>query len=116
MNGKQYVNEGLFLGMDHEKTCVMGYRTLLEGSGIHHSNAGHQITHYVFVNSYFMLLYVVTPDPGASEAHTSQPQQRIIRVDLKFAEPFPEAITCLLYLEFDSTAPINLACNVTTED
>jgi len=37
----------LCLGMDHEKTSVMGYTTLFEGSGIHHSNAGHQITHDV---------------------------------------------------------------------
>jgi len=27
VNGKQYPNEGLSLGMDHEKTSVMGYRT-----------------------------------------------------------------------------------------
>ena len=40
VNGKHYPNEGLSLGMDHEKTSVMGYRSLFEGSGIHHSNAG----------------------------------------------------------------------------
>ena len=66
MNGKQYPNEGLSLGMDHEKTSVMGYRTLFEG--IHHSNADHQITHDMFVNGYFMLLLDLTPDQGASEA------------------------------------------------
>jgi len=58
VNGKHYPNEGLSLGMDHEKTSVMGYRTLFVGSGIHHSNAGHQITHDMFVNSYFMLLFI----------------------------------------------------------
>jgi len=31
VNGKQYPNEILSLGMDHEKTSVMGYRTLFEG-------------------------------------------------------------------------------------
>jgi len=54
VNGKQFPNEGLSLGMDHEKTSVMGIRTRFEGSGIHHSNAGHQITHDMFVNGYFM--------------------------------------------------------------
>jgi len=48
VNWKQYPNDGLSLGMDHEKTSVMGYRTLFEGSGIYHSNAGHQITHDLF--------------------------------------------------------------------
>ena len=100
VNGKQCTNEGLSLGMDHEKTSVMGYRTLFEGSGIHHSNAGHQITHDMFINGYFMLLFDLTPDQGASEAHTSHPEQGNIRVELKFAKPIPEAITCLLYLEF----------------
>jgi len=69
VNGKQFPNEGLFLGKDRENTSVMGYRTLFEGSGIHHSNAGHQITHNMFVNGYFMLLFDLTPDRGASEGH-----------------------------------------------
>jgi len=42
---KQIRTEGLNLGLDHEKTSVMGYRTLLEGSEIHHSNSGLRITH-----------------------------------------------------------------------
>ena len=42
------------LGMEHDKTSVMGYRTLFEGSGIHHSNVGHQTIHDMFVNGYFM--------------------------------------------------------------
>jgi len=115
VNGKQYPNEGLSLGMDHEKTSVMGYRTLFEGSGIHHSNAGHQITHHMFVNVYFMLLFDLTPDQGTSEAHTSHPEQGNFRVELKFANPLPEAITCLLYLEFDNTVLINSGRNVTTD-
>jgi len=115
VNGKQYPNEGLSLGMDHEKTSVMVYRTLFEGSGIHHSNAGYQITHDMFVQVYFMLLFDLTPDQGVSEAHTSHPEQGNIRVEMKFAKPLPEAITCLLYLEYDSAVLINLARNVTID-
>ena len=100
--------------MDHEKTSVMGYRTLSEGSGIHHSNAGHQITHDMFVNSYFMLLFDLNPDQGASEAHTSHPEQGNIRVELKFAKPLPEAIMCLVYPEIDNSVLINLERNVMT--
>jgi hypothetical protein len=62
VNGKQIPNEGLSLGMDHEKTSVMGYRTLFEGSGIHHSNSGLQITHHMYIAVYFMLLFDLTPD------------------------------------------------------
>jgi len=81
VNGKQYTNEGLSLGIDHEKTSVMGYRTLFDGSGIHHSNAGHQITHDMFVNGYFMLLFGLTMDNGVSEAHTSHHEQGNIMVE-----------------------------------
>ena len=93
----------------------MVYRTLFEGSGIHHSNAGHQITYDIFVNVYFMLHFDLTSNQGASEPHTSHPEQGHISVECKFAKPLPEAITCLLYLEFDNTVLINSARNVTTD-
>jgi len=37
VNGKQIPNEGLTLGMDHEKMSVMGDGTLIKASSIHHS-------------------------------------------------------------------------------
>jgi len=61
VNGKQYPNEGLFLG----------YRTLFEGSGTHHSNAGHDI----FVNGYFMLLFDLTPNQVASDGPHFPPRR-----------------------------------------
>jgi len=67
VNGKQITTEGLSLGMDHEKTSVMGYNTLFEVSGIHHSKSGFQITHDVYINGYFMLLFYMTPDRGATQ-------------------------------------------------
>jgi hypothetical protein len=50
VNGRQVPSEGgLTLDMGHEKTSVMGYRTLFTGSGIHHSNAGLLITHDMYM-------------------------------------------------------------------
>jgi len=69
----------------------------------------------MFVNGYFMLLFDLTPDQGASGAHTSHPEQGNIRVELKFSKPLPEAITCLLYQEFDNSVLINLARNATAD-
>ena len=69
----------------------------------------------MFVNGYFMFLFDLTPDRGASECHTSHPEQSYIRVEFKFAKPLPEAITCLLYLEFDNSVLFNLTSNVTTD-
>ena len=69
----------------------------------------------MFVNGYFMLLFDLTPDQGASEAHTSQLEQGNMRVELKFAKPLPEVITCLLYVEYDNSVLINLARKITTD-
>ena len=53
VNGKKVPNEGLSLGMDHEKSSVMGHRTLFVGSGIHHSNAGLQLTHDMYKAGFY---------------------------------------------------------------
>jgi hypothetical protein len=63
VSGKQIPSEGLSLDMGHEETSVMGYRTLFEGLGIHHSNTGLQINSVLYINGYFMLVFDLTPDP-----------------------------------------------------
>jgi hypothetical protein len=101
--------------MGHEKTSVMGYNTLFEGSGIHHSNAGLQITHDRYIKGFFMLVFDLTPDRAASEKHSSNPENGHIHLKLKFEKALPEAITCLLYLEFDNSIRVDLLRNVTTD-
>jgi len=93
----------------------MGYRTPLEGPGILHSNTGLQITHDMYINGYFMLLFDLSPDRGVTEAHTSLPENGNIRIELQFSRPLPDSITCLLYLEYDSTVLINFSHKVTTD-
>jgi hypothetical protein len=115
VNGKQVPNQGLSLGMNHEKTSVMGYRTLFEASGIHHLNSGLQITHEMYIKGFFMLLFDLTPDRSASERHTTYPESGSIRIETKFDNPLPEAITCLLYLEFGHSVHVDVARNVTTD-
>ena len=115
MNGKHFPKEGRFLGIDNEKTSVIGYRTFFDGSGIHPSKPGHQITHNMFINGYFMLLFDLTNDRGISDGKTSHPEQGNIRVELKFAKPLTKAITNLLYLEFDNSVVIKSARNFTTD-
>ena len=115
VNGKQIRTEGLSLGMDQEKTSVMGYRTLFEGSGIHHSNSGLQITHDMYIKGFFMLLIDLTPDLGASEGHTSHPDNGNIRVELKFAKRLPEPMACLFYLEYDNSVRFDNSRRVSTD-
>ena len=69
----------------------------------------------MYINGYFMLLCDLTPDRGASEAHTTLPENGNIRIELLFSKPLPQTITCLLYLEYDSTVVVYLARKVTTD-
>jgi hypothetical protein len=115
VNGKQIPPEGLSLGMGHEKTSVMGYSTLFEGSGIHHSNSGLQITHDLYINGFFMLAFDLTPDRAASEGHSSNPKNGTIRLELKFEKALPDPVTCLLYLEYDNSVRVDYLRNVTTD-
>ena len=115
VNGRQIPPEGLSVNMGHEKTSVMGYKALFDGSGIHHSNSGLQITHDLFIKGYFMLVFDLTPDRAASEGHSSNPENGHIRIEAKFDKALPDLVTCILYLEYDNFVRIDLLRNVTTD-
>jgi hypothetical protein len=89
--------------------------TLFEGSGIHNSNTGLQITHDMYIAGYFMLLFDLTPDRAASERHTSNQDNGHIRVELTFSKPLPDAIICLLYLEYDNYIRVDKFRNVSVD-
>ena len=62
-----------------------------------------------------MLLRDITPDRAASEGLISLPEQGNIRLELRFDRPLPEAITCLLYLEYDNCVRIDQLRSVSTD-
>jgi len=94
---------------------IMGYRTLFEGSGIRHSNAGLQISHDMCIAGYFILLFHLIPDLGASEGYSSHMDNGNIGLELKFSKPLPDKITCVLYLEFDNSIRLDFFRNVSTD-
>ena len=115
VNGRQIPSGRLQLDTAREKGSMMSYRTLFEVSGIRHSNSGLQISHASFVNGYFMLLFDLTPDQGASEGHTSHPYSGNIRIEARFPKALPLAMTCLFYLEYDGCVRIDSSQTVTTD-
>jgi hypothetical protein len=52
----------------------------------------------MYLNEYFMPLFNLTPDRSASAGHKSYPDNGDVRIEMQFAKPLPEAITCLLYM------------------
>jgi hypothetical protein len=99
INGRQVPPECLSLDMGHEKSSVMRYKTLFDGSAIHHSNAGLMVTHDLFIKGYFMLVFDLTTDRAASEDHSSYPENGHIRIEAKFDKALIDPVTCILYLE-----------------
>jgi hypothetical protein len=115
VNVRPIPTERLMMGMGHKNTSVTGYRTLFEGSGIHHSNLGLHVTHDMYIAGYFMLLFDLNPELAASEGHVSHPDNGNIRIEARFDKAIPEAITCLLYLEYYNSVHVDFARNVATD-
>ena len=61
-----------------------------------------------------MLLLDLTPDLAAS-GHTSQQDNRNIRIEIKFAKALHDEIICLLDLEYDNSIRTDFSRTVTTD-
>jgi hypothetical protein len=69
----------------------------------------------MYINGFFMFLYDLTPDLAALEGHISPVEAGAIRIELTFKKALKEAITCLLYLEYDNFVRIDSLRTVTTD-
>jgi hypothetical protein len=61
-----------------------------------------------------MLIFDLTPDGCASDGHTSLPDNGNSRIELKFDAALAEAITILVYQEFDASIQIDRLRNILT--
>jgi hypothetical protein len=114
VNGKQYPIEGLSMDTSSQKTSVMAYNTLFDATGIHHSDRVANPPD-MFLNSYFMLLFDLSPDRSAFASHKFLPDNGVVRLEMRFANPLPDAITCLLYLEYVNTVLIDASRAVSAD-
>lgn len=107
VNGVQVPNQVIetdFAG----KQYTRAYRTLFTGTGIHHSDNGHQISLNAIANGFFLLAFDLTADGAAYDSCRSLLNQGTIRIDARFKEPLTKTMTCLVYAEFDNTINRNL--------
>jgi hypothetical protein len=115
VNGRQVHSEGLPHHTSNTKTSRMVYQTLFRGLGIHHGNAFHLISPYKFINGPFMFVFNLPPDGCPSNGHTSLPDNGNIGMELKFDGTLAEAMTFLLYLQYDASVQIGKLRNVSTD-
>ena len=114
VNCKQISSEGLNIDTGHEKHLLWHTILFLKALAFTIRTRGLQITHDMYIKGYFMLLFDLTPDLAASEGHTSPVEAGNIRIELSFKEALKEAITCLLYLEYDKIARVDSSRTVAT--
>ena len=96
-------NKGISQDLHNENSSVTGYRTLFDRYSINHSKSGLQITRDMYIDGCFKPLLNFTYDRADLEGHSSHPVNGYIRYELKFNLPLPEAITCLLYIQYDNS-------------
>ena len=90
-----------------EKKAVMAFRKFFEVCDIHQSYSGLQITPEIYIKCNLILLFDLTPDCSASEGYTSHPDNGNVVIEQKFSKALPDAITCLIYPEYDGTVLID---------
>lgn len=89
-----------------------GYNSLFKGTGIKHFDRGHQIKKKLFDNGAFLLAFDITPDHTYNDLSTNPISQGTIRIEGRFSEALSEAVTCIVYMEFDSILEIDKNRNV----
>lgn len=92
-----------------------GYNTLFKGTGIHFFDKGHQITKKFYDNGCFLLAFDLTTDISYNnETCTNLLNQGTIRIEGQFSENLTEAVTCIVYAEYDAAIEIDKDRNVFT--
>lgn len=91
---------------------LASYLSLFTSSGTFFSDSGNCITREDYPNGFALLGFDLTEDLSASDNHLSIPRQGSLRLDLTFAEPLKEAITVIVYAEFDNVIEIDRDRNI----
>jgi len=89
-----------------------GYNMLFRANGIKHYDRGLQITKDMFDKNYFILAFDLTADHANSTVCSNLINQGTIRIEGRFAEALKEAVTCLVYCEYDSMIDIDKHRNI----
>lgn len=81
---------------------LQAYLSLFTASGICFSDNGNAITRKNYPHGNALVAFDLTEDLSASESHLGLPRQGSLRIDLTFAKAIEEAVSIILYAEFDN--------------
>ncbi|XP_034656776.1 uncharacterized protein LOC117894038 [Drosophila subobscura] len=114
VNGVQVPSQALEFDFSNSENAQSsrGYNMLFRSSGIRHYDRGLQITKEMFDKNSFILAFDLTADHHNSTVCSNLISQGSIRIEGRFSEPLTEAVTCLVYCEYDSMIDIDKHRNI----
>lgn len=115
---KSVTNLSIFVNADEHRFGPMdfhtrdvhfafAYHSIFTGSGIGSKNAGNLITPEFYSHGAWMVCADLTPDASGNIAHTSIPNNGVLRVEATFGHEIDVALTCLCLLEYDAVLEVN---------
>lgn len=110
VNGTQIPSQPIEFDFSNKEKGILstrGYSTLFSGTGIHYYDKGHQITKDLYDHGHFMLAFDLTADRSYNSLSANSLNHGNIRIEGRFSSQLKEAVTCLVYCEYDSVVKID---------
>jgi hypothetical protein len=96
--------------LDFPKTCVMGYESLFSGTNMFFQNMGNDISRTEYANGgNCLFVFDLTADNSSNcTDHWNILRRGNLRLNIRFKEALKEAVTCIVYGEFNNTLEIDI--------
>lgn len=108
VNGKAHPSSSIIDNTEY----VRAYAALFSASGLLHTPHSNTVTKEMFDHGFFMISYNLTPDLSTGGACSSLEEHGNIRLDTRFESNLVAPVTCIVYMEFNSTIKIDKNRNV----
>lgn len=117
VNSVQIPTQALEFNFDEKNGNLSsrGYQTLFSGLGIHYHDKGHQVTKELFDKGAFLTAFDLTADQCYNSHYDNLLNQGNLRIEGRFETALTDAVTCLVYCEYDSSIHIDKNRNITIQ-
>ncbi len=112
VNGTPIPNEMINVNMKNGSQHARAYATIFSATGIANTPHGNLISFDDYKTDSFLIAHDLTPDLSGIDSMSSLTHQGNIRVEARFDKALTSTITCLIFLEYDSTLEIDKNRNV----
>jgi hypothetical protein len=96
-----------------EPYFARAYYDLFSSTGADKRSTPHMITPEMFSHGTFLVCKDLSPDSSGNTAYANIPNNGTVRIEIAFANGLTEALTIIVFLEFDSLLEIDASRNLT---